>query len=77
MAAFQSISRVEYFSLVFLLLRLFSSYIASASSIRGVAVTSKYFTSQYNFIGSIFGFNPGVIRYRNGDSNIFRRHVIF
>ncbi|KAJ7328192.1 hypothetical protein OS493_025068 [Desmophyllum pertusum] len=31
--------RLEYFSLVFLSLRLFSSYIASASSIRGVAVT--------------------------------------
>ncbi|KAL9951976.1 hypothetical protein ACROYT_G044739 [Oculina patagonica] len=39
MAAFRSISRVEYLSLVFLFLRLFSSYIASASSIRGVAVT--------------------------------------
>ena len=46
MAACQFLYRIETFSLVFLYLHLFSSHLASASSIRGVALTSKYsFTS--------------------------------
>lgn len=48
MAACQFLFRIQIFSLVFLCLRLFSLYTTSASSIRGVALTSKYFLLYLN-----------------------------
>ena len=48
MAACQFLFRIQIFSLFFLCLRLFSLYTTSASSIRGVALTSKYFLLYLN-----------------------------
>lgn len=48
MAACQFLFRIQFFSLFFLCLRLFSLYTTSASSIRGVALTSKYFLLYLN-----------------------------
>ena len=48
MAACQFLFRIQIFSLFFLCLGLFSLYTTSASSIRGVALTSKYFLLNLN-----------------------------
>ena len=48
MAACQFLFRIQIFSLFFLCLRLFSLYTTSASSIRGVSLTSKYFLLYLN-----------------------------
>ena len=48
MAACQFLFRIQIFSLCFLCLRLFSLYTTSASSIRGVSLTSKYFLLYLN-----------------------------
>ena len=48
MAACQFLFRIPIFSLFFLCLRLFSLCTISASSIRGVALTSKYFLLNLN-----------------------------
>lgn len=48
MAACQFLFRIQIFSLFFLCLRLFSLYTTSASSIRGVSLTSKCFLLYLN-----------------------------